>query len=80
MLHHSGYTSKHAQQAQYAQHTPMEVDHSRSQRFKARPRFNRVNSRGESQVRCWRCDQTGHISRDCETEEVRRPPMGHGRP
>ena len=80
MSHHSGYTSNHAQQTQHAQHTPMEVDHSRGQRFKARPRLNRVNSSMESQVRCWRCCQTGHISRDCKVEDVRRPPMGHGRP
>ena len=29
MSHHSGYTSNHTQHTQYAQHTPMEVAHSR---------------------------------------------------
>ena len=80
MSHHSGYTSNHAQNTPHAQRTPMEVDHSRGQRIKARPKFNWVNSAGELQIRCWRCGQTGHMSRDCKAEEVRRPPMGHGRP
>ena len=70
MSHHSGYMSKHAQNTPHAQHTPMEVDHSRGQRFKARPRFNRVNSTGESQDRCWRCCQTGHISQDCKAKKL----------
>ena len=40
MSHHSGYTSNHAQNTPHAQHTPMEVDHSRGQRLKARPRLD----------------------------------------
>ena len=78
MSHHSGYTS--AQNTHHAQHTPMEVDHSRGQRFKNRLRFNKVNSSTEAQARCWRCSQIGHISRECKAEYLRRPPMGHGRP
>ena len=78
MSHHSDYTS--AQNTQHAQHTPMEFDHTRGQRFKGGPRINRVNSSKQSQVRCWRCGRTGHISRDCKAEDVRRPPMGHGSP
>ena len=74
------HTSNHTQNTQHAQHTPMGVDNSRGQRFKARPRYNQVNRSLESQVRCWRCGQTGHISQDCKAEDVRRTPMGHGRP
>ena len=58
----------------------MEVDHSRGQRFKNRPRFNKVNSSTQAPVRCWPCGKIGHISRECKAEDVRRPPMGHGRP
>ena len=74
------HTSNLTQNTQHAQHTPMEVDNSRGQRFKARPRYNQVNRSLESQVRCWRCGQTGHIGQDCKAEDVRRPPRGHGRP
>ena len=76
MSHHSGYTS--TQHMQHTRHTTMEVDHSSGQRFKNRTRFNKVNS--STQVRCWRCGQTGHISRDCKAEDIRRQPMDHGRP
>ena len=56
----------------------MEADRSRGQRFKNRLRFNKVNST-QAQVRCWHCGQTGHISRECKAEDIRRAPMGHGR-
>ena len=65
-------------------HTPMEVDHSRGQRFKFKNKFNRVNStlntETQCQIRCWHCGMLGHISRDCKNKQQSRPPMGHGRP
>ena len=65
-------------------HTPMEVDHSRGQRFKFKNKFNRVNStlntETQRQIRCWHCGMLGHISRDCKNKQQSRPPMGHGRP
>lgn len=65
-------------------HTPMEVDHSRGQRFRPRQGYNRVNSlvntQGSRQVKCWHCGRLGHISRDCRDKAESRPPMGHGRP
>lgn len=64
--------------------TPMEVDHSRGQKFRYQNRFNRVNSTVNTQpnrpIRCWNCGQAGHISRDCRNKEQNRPPLGHGRP
>lgn len=76
MSHHN-YSSNNT-------HTPMEVDHSRGQRFKFRNRFNSVNStvnaQAQRQVKCWHCGMLGHISRDCKKKEQSRPPMGHGRP
>ena len=64
--------------------TPMEIDHSRGQKFRYKNRFNRINSAENSQsrrpVRCWNCDQEEHISRECRKKEQNRPPMGHGRP
>ena len=60
--------------------TPMEIDHSRDQKF----RFNRIKTAESTQskrpVRCWSCGQEGHISRDCRNKEQGRPPMDHERP
>ncbi|MCG7878548.1 MAG: zinc finger domain-containing protein [Candidatus Thiodiazotropha taylori] len=62
---------------------PMEVDHSRGQRFRPRNRFNRVNTvnNGSNRsIRCWHCGQEGHVIRDCKVKEQgNRPAMGHGR-
>ena len=62
---------------------PMEVDHSRGQRFRPRNRFNRVstvNDGSNRPVRCWHCGQEGHVIRDCKVKQQRnRPAMGHGR-
>ena len=67
-----------------AKETPMEIDHSRGQKFRYKNRFNRINSAENTQsrrpVRCWNCGQEGHISRECRKKEQNRPPMGHGRP
>ena len=62
--------------------TPMEVDHSRGQRFRPQyHKFKKVNSaQGPRQVKCWHCGRLGHISRDCKEKQEQRPPMGHGRP
>ena len=64
--------------------TPMEIDHSRGQKFRYKNRFNRINSAENTQsrrpVRCWNCGQEGHISRKCRKKEQNRPPMGHGKP
>ena len=58
--------------------TPMEVDHSRGQRYRFN-RFMKVNSaQNRPPIRCWTCGKIGHISRDCRTKEEPRPPMGHG--
>lgn len=63
--------------------TPMEVDHSRGQRYfqykNRERRVNEVNSTDRKVVKCWGCGQLGHILRDCRAENVNKPPMGHGR-
>ena len=65
-------------------HTPMEVDHSRGQRFKFKNKFNRVNSTVNTEtqrhIRCWHCGMLEHISWDCKHKQQNRPLMGHGRP
>lgn len=62
---------------------PMEVDHSRGQRFRPRNRFNRVstvNNGSNRPIRCWHCGQEGHVIRECRVKEQgNRPAMGHGR-
>lgn len=79
-MSHNGPSYSHTRDT----HAPMEVDHSRGQRFKYKNRFNRVNSTMNTQtnrhVRCWHCGMLGHISRDCKNKEQPRPSMGHGRP
>ena len=62
----------------YSTHTPMEVDHSRGQRYKYGDKFKKVNSTSNRPIKCWTCGQMGHISRDCTAKEERIPPMGHG--
>ena len=65
-------------------HTPMEVDHSRGQRFRNRQGYNKINStsntQGPQQIKCWHCGRLGHISKNCRDKTETRPPMGHGRP
>ena len=74
-LSHSNTTQKE---------TPMEIDHSRGQKFRYRNMFNQINSAESTQskrpVRCQSCGQAGHNSRHCRNKEQGRPPMGHGRP
>ena len=62
----------------YSAHTPMEVDHSRGQRYKYGDKLKKVNSTSNRPIKCWTCGQMGHISRDCRAKEERRPPIGHG--
>ena len=60
-------------QGSISTHTPIEVDHSRSQRFKLKNKFNRVNSTVNSatqrQIQCWHCSMLGHISRDLKKKQ-----------
>ena len=65
---------------------PMEVDHSRGQRFRSnnRPnRFSRVNAVDNGSrrpVRCWHCGQEGHVIKECRVKQQGiRPAVGHGR-
>ena len=62
---------------------PMEVDHSRGQRFRPRNRFNRVstvNDRSNRPIRCLHCGQEGHVIREYKVKEQgNRPAMGHSR-
>ena len=73
--------------AQSSHHEPMEVDHSRGQRFRGQNhpnRFNRINSANPAQnfrqIKCWNCGMLGHVSRDCGPKDKPRPSVGHGRP
>ena len=73
--------------AQSIHHEPMEVDHSRGQRFRGQNhpnRFNRINSANPAQnfrqIKCWNCGMLGHVSRDCRPKDKPRPSVGHGRP
>lgn len=60
-------------------HTPMEIDHTRSQSFRTGSKFNRVNSAVNPprsfSVKCWNCGKLGHILRDCRAKIA---PKGHG--
>ena len=56
-------------------HTPMEVDHSRGQRYKYGDKYKKVNSTSKRPIKCRTCGQMGHTSR---AKKERRPPMGHG--
>lgn len=61
--------------------TPMEVDHSRGQRFKFRSKVNTTQQSRNFKVKCWSCGQEGHVSRDCRNKETQsRPSVGHSRP
>ena len=64
-----------ARHGSYSTHTPMEVDHSRGQRYKYGDKFKKVNTSNRP-IKCWTCGQMGHISRDCKAKEERRLPMG----
>lgn len=86
-LSHSHSTQSNIPQHSRDTHTPMEVDHSRGQRFRYQNKFRRVNTtqantQNKRKVRCWNCGQEGHIIRDCKVERQQqpRPSMGHGRP
>ena len=61
--------------------TPMEVDHSRGQRyFNYKNRDRRVNEvHAEKNPQCWGCGQVGHVVRDCKAQSRNKPPIGHGR-
>lgn len=65
---------------------PMEVDHSRGQRFRPnrQTRFNTVNStvhnRSNRPLKCWHCGKEGHVIRECRLKQQGgRPSAGHGR-
>lgn len=64
---------------------PMEIDHSRGQRFQRnRPnRFTRINSAAQNgssrPIRCWHCGKEGHVIRDCRFKQQGVPTVGHGR-
>ena len=65
-------------------HEPMEVDHSRGQRFRPNRQANRVNSTvnngSKRPVRSWHCNREGHVIRECRfRQQGGRPSMGHGR-
>jgi hypothetical protein len=59
--------------------TPMEVDHSRGQKYQHK--FHRVNEvqSSRSSVKCWACGELGHVIRECRSEKRANRPMGHGR-
>ena len=65
---------------------PMEVDHSRGQKFSGQNqyKYRRVNSANPAQnlrqVKCWNCGMFGHISQECRPNDRPKPPVGHGRP
>ena len=61
----------------YSTNTPMEVVHSRGQRYKYGDKYKKVNSTSNRPIKCWTCGQMGLISRDCRAKDRSRPPMGH---
>ena len=67
--------------AQSSHPEPMEVDHSRGQKFRGQNqyKYRRVNSANPAQnlrqVKCWNCGMFGHISQECRPNDRPKPPV-----